>query len=331
MSQFKRILVAVKDPDARRQPGIEKALHIAAKLGASVELFNAISTPVFLELEPLTGRSMAQIKREALDLRHKRLLKWVTRARKRGIDASCAVEWDFPPHEAIVRRAVRMRADLIVAECHQGIRLKPWLLRLTDWELLRTSPVPLLLLKSPKRWKSPGVLAAVDPSHAHDKPLRLDSVIVDRAQGLARALGGTCELVHANFPTGFGLAFTDPGIDAATLAAAYERQRQSGRRRFEDFAATKRVSRTCRHLVDSDPAFAIPQVAREIGAQVVVMGAISRSGLKRVFIGNTAERILNDLPCDVLVVKPGHQPARVAAKTRGMRVVAPGPITPAPM
>jgi len=37
---------------------------------------------------------------------------------------------------------------------------------------------------------------------------------------------------------------------------------------------------------------------------VVVMGAVSRSGLKRLFIGNSAERLLDKLDCDVLVVKP---------------------------
>jgi universal stress protein E len=33
------------------------------------------------------------------------------------------------------------------------------------------------------------------------------------------------------------------------------------------------------------------------------MGAISRSGLKRIFIGNTAEHTLDSLKCDLLVVK----------------------------
>jgi universal stress protein E len=34
------------------------------------------------------------------------------------------------------------------------------------------------------------------------------------------------------------------------------------------------------------------------------MGAIARSGLRRALIGSTAERVLESLPCDVLVVKP---------------------------
>ena len=49
------------------------------------------------------------------------------------------------------------------------------------------------------------------------------------------------------------------------------------------------------------------------------MGAVSRSGLQRVVIGNTAERILGDLPCDVLVVKPARFVTRVSRTSRGVR------------
>jgi universal stress protein E len=37
---------------------------------------------------------------------------------------------------------------------------------------------------------------------------------------------------------------------------------------------------------------------------VMVMGALSRRGLKRAFIGSTAEDVLEHLPCDALIVKP---------------------------
>jgi universal stress protein E len=61
------------------------------------------------------------------------------------------------------------------------------------------------------------------------------------------------------------------------------------------------------------------------------MGAVSRSGLKRVFIGNTAERVLDALPCDVLVVKPAHFASRVERRSRGMRVVPTQPLLPMPV
>jgi len=57
------------------------------------------------------------------------------------------------------------------------------------------------------------------------------------------------------------------------------------------------------HLVCGDPAIELPRLARSIRAGLVVMGAISRSGFKRIFIGNTAEHTLDGLQCDLLVVK----------------------------
>jgi len=330
MSAIRKILVAVKNPDARRQPGVDKAIGIAKSLGASVELFHSITTPVFLELEPLTGHTVTEIRREAMELRSARLEKLAAPARKRGVKIGCNVEWDFPPHEAIVRRARKSGADLIIAECHQGRRLKPWLVHLTDWELLRLSPLPVLLLKNARPWREPTILAAVDPSHAHDKPARLDAAIVAEASRFARALHGSLELMHANFPTGFGLMLGDPAIGAATLATTFEQQKKFSRAAFDAFANKAGVPRASRQLIDSDPVFAIPHVARKVGADLVVMGAVSRSGLKRVFIGNTAERVLDDLPCDVLVVKPARSAPRVAGRVRGLRLIPTQSPAPAP-
>jgi universal stress protein E len=331
MKSIRRILIAVKNPDARRQPGVDKAVRIARKLGASVELFHAISTPVFLELEPLTGHSLAQIKRESLERRRARLERLAAQARKLGVPTTSHVAWDFPPHEAIVRRAENVHADLIIAECHEGKRLKPWLLHLTDWELLRLSSRPVLLLKNHRAWREPTILAAVDPSHAHAKPAGLDSAIVECAKSLSQTLKGNFELVHANFPAAFGLLMADPAIDGATLAAAYEQQKSASKAAFEKFAAKARIPKVRCHLVDTDPVFAVPHVAHEVGAELVVMGAVSRSGLKRIFIGNTAERVLDALPCDVLVVKPAHFGSRVVHRARGMRVVPSQPLLPLPV
>ena len=59
------------------------------------------------------------------------------------------------------------------------------------------------------------------------------------------------------------------------------------------------------HLIESPVDEALPEIAEKEGAWVIVMGAISRGGLERVFIGSTAERVLDRLPCDVWIVKPG--------------------------
>jgi universal stress protein E len=259
----------------------------------------------------------------------KPLERMAARLRRRGIRVSVAVEWDYPVYEAIVRRAERIHADLIVAECHGGRRVAPWLLRFTDWELLRLSPAPLLIVKRPRPYRRPAVLAALDPTHEFAKPTRLDGAILRTAAALAQSLGGRLHAMHA-----YPLLSTEliQGLDVALVSSSGVTDRLersaagSARAAFEREVRPLRLPRARRHVVEGAASEAIPQVARESGAAIVVMGAISRSGLKRMLIGNTAERVLDALTCDVLIVKPARFASRVRRSRRGARVM----VTPVP-
>lgn len=327
MSPIRRILFAVRNPEAARQPGILKAIRIAKSFGASLELFHALSSPVFRSVQPLTGQSIDTLRVEAVDRARNRLAKFAAMARKHEVDLQYSATWDYPPHEAIVRRAQKIRADLIVAECHRGRRAPRWLLELTDWELLRTSALPVLLLKNSRIYRRPVVLAAVDPTHAHAKPARLDADILGAATQLSCTLHGRLHVMFANHPRFGSLIMGEPAMNASAISMIYEALEQQGRETFERFMAAMDVDPSRRHLVNRPPAQAIPAVARSTGASLVVMGAVSRSALQRMFIGNTAERVLDTLPCDVLVLKPRGTMMRVGEKERGMRIVS-QPATP---
>jgi nucleotide-binding universal stress UspA family protein len=64
------------------------------------------------------------------------------------------------------------------------------------------------------------------------------------------------------------------------------------------------IPRSRCHIRMGEVADQLSAFARGSGTAVVVMGAVSRSAIKRFFIGNAAERTLDRLNCDVLVVKP---------------------------
>jgi universal stress protein E len=58
------------------------------------------------------------------------------------------------------------------------------------------------------------------------------------------------------------------------------------------------------HVEEGTTRQLIVALTEKLHADVVVMGAVSRRGLKRLFLGNTAEEVLDKLPCDLLIVKP---------------------------
>jgi hypothetical protein len=56
------------------------------------------------------------------------------------------------------------------------------------------------------------------------------------------------------------------------------------------------------------------------------MGSVARTGLKALLIGNSAERILDALDCDVLVVKPRGFRSKVPPAVRGANLVIREPL-----
>ncbi|HET9472912.1 MAG TPA: universal stress protein [Steroidobacteraceae bacterium] len=322
MTNIRRILFAVRNPEAARQPGLAKAIQVARAFDATLELFHALCDSVFIELSQFEDDKLDRLRERVEEEARLPLSRLCEAAHRHGVQAECSVQWDYPPHEAIVRRATKTGADLIIAECHKGARTRPWLIHLTDWELLRISPLPVLLLKNGSPYRRPLTLAAVDPARAHVKPRDLDSRIVATATEFSRVLRGELHVMHANYPNIAGVPGATPATRTTWSTLTYEELMAQERQAFEAFRASAGLRRTRTHLVDGNPAVAIPRFAREMGAGIVVMGALARSGLKRVLIGNTAERVLDALPCDVLVVKPEQPVTRTAQKTRDVRVIA---------
>jgi universal stress protein E len=320
MRTVRRILVAIKDPSARSLPAVDKAVQLARAFGARLELFHGIADHVYTNFE-LEDSNLEKLKQSRLVQCRARLEAIAERARQKKVPVHTSVEWDYPPHEAIVRQAARVDADLIVAECHAGRRIAPLLLHLTDWELLRCSPVPVLLVKNKRPYRNPVLLAAVDPAHANAKPSHLDDEILRAAVSVRRALRGSLHAVHAFVPLPLD-AKPSEILDEKAVDRLVERARVAASKLLDKALRDVRLPRNHRHLMSRHPVNAVPELARKLHSDIVVMGAISRSGLKRFFIGNTAERVVDDLTCDVLVVKPREFVSRVNGASRGVRVVA---------
>jgi universal stress protein E len=316
----RRILFAIRSPEAARQPGLAKAIQAARALGARLELFQANCDPVFIELARSEANAVDALRERVEGEVRIPLVRLCEAVRRHGVACDHSVAWDYPPAEAVVRRAQAIDARLVIADWHRGGRTQPWLIHLTDWELLRLSPVPVLLLRDAKPWRRPRVLAAVDPAHARAKPAKLDARIVAAATRFSQGLRGSLHLLHANHPSIVGL---EPPKLTTWSTLSYPELKEQTRRAFEEFRSSAGIPRPRAHLVEGNPAVEIPRAAQQLRAGIVVMGAVSRSGLKRVFIGNTAERILDALTCDVLVVKPANFVSEVVTQPRGMRVSAP--------
>jgi universal stress protein E len=298
MARPECILVIV-DPTAQEHPCVEKAERLARVLGARIELY-VCDTKAAREARLLAPSGAASLD---LGLMLEGLAEPLRRS---GLDVCTSVEVAERLADGLIDRTRRTCADLVLKDTHHHSVLKRTLFTNTDWQLIRACPVPLLLTKNTTWQAHPTIVGAVDPGHLNDKPAALDHRILEWAALLARHLDGALHAVHAYIPLTVAATAANVGAPMANTLTPEVFAEEEKHKRAELRALTEQYGLPPEHthLELGVASEVLPRQAERLAADIVVMGAIARSGLERLFIGSTAERVLERLPCDVLVVKP---------------------------
>jgi universal stress protein A len=124
---------------------------------------------------------------------------------------------------------------------------------------------------------------------------------LDVAADLATLFGASLHLLHAQHVP--ALAMSPYG--AALPQGVWDELREGARRELEERRArvAARDLEAHAHLATGQPSGAIQQSARELGADLIVIGTRGRTGLAHVLLGSVAERTLRTATCPVLTVK----------------------------
>jgi nucleotide-binding universal stress UspA family protein len=220
------------------------------------------------------------------------------RARAEGIEATGEV-CEGPPAEGIRLTAERLGADLVVLGTHGHRGVERILLGSVAERTVRTAPCAVLTARSSgpeasSRATPERIVVASDFSEhsAH---------AVTAATGLAARFGARLHLVHA-----FGLpVVTASPYDVVLTGAILDEAREQARRSLEEAARGPSAAgvEVEIHLAHTPAPEAITELARDLAADLIVMGTHGHTGLKHTLLGSVAERTLRTSPCSVLTVK----------------------------
>lgn len=309
MNTLRQILVII-DPSTSAQPCVNKAARLARSSGAEIELFICDNSP-----ESRANRYVAAEVYEAAladrRSRHDSQLELLAKPlRQQGLKVTTDVVFDDPLHQGIVEKVRALVPDIVVKDTHYHGPIRRAFFTNTDWHLIRECPVPLLLTK-PAVWRAAvRLVAAVDPGHADDKPATLDRELLATAEQLSSYLRGDVRAVHV-FDAIPLFAVSVPGaVEASGVAWAdgqyVETLRRMHLRDFDALTAEYPAFAGHTDLLEGSPATVLPDYVADRDVDVMVLGAVSRGALQRLLVGSTAERMLDRLPCDILVVKPSR-------------------------
>jgi len=226
-------------------------------------------------------------------------------AKAAGVEGTTGVLENRPVAEAIVNEVYEREPALLVKGTQYHSSAKRAIFVDTDWYLMRSCPCPLYLAKPDAPKEKASIVAAVDPTHAHDKPATLDREIVAAALEFGKKSGGEVHLLHtyqriAGVGSEANRTFKPIRVP---LEEIDKRITKEHREKLDELAREFGIDRKQVHQLPGSTKELLPTFARTRGAGLVVMGALARWSMKRAVIGSTVERVLDHLHCDVLIVR----------------------------
>ncbi len=307
MKRVARIL-SVLDPTAQEQPALAKAARLAASSGAALELFVCDYEPALTDPRFFSSGRLEGLRKELLSSRQATLDWHATGLQKLGLTVTTTVRWDTPIHQGIVARVLETAPDLVVKDTHYHGPIRRTVLTNTDWNLIRSCPAPLLLAKAGEWRRPPRILAAVDPGHEGDAPAALDRELLNLGASLASSLAGELHIVHAFFPAELIASAATmaavPAIDGGTIVELLDQERARVSQVLAALAGEHGLATDRIQLRQGSAVEVLCDVAEALPADIVVLGAIARGRIREMLVGSTAERVLDRIASDILVVKP---------------------------
>ncbi len=226
------------------------------------------------------------------------------------------------PHEQIIRVVVEYAASMVVV-ARMNVGGSGWgRVGTTAQRVVRGSPVPVLLAAGLPRSSTARILVAVDDSN-------MTAPVLEWAAFFQSRFAAEATVIHVmSLPLFVGASAlprglrddasrsleTIPSADQNAVAEAErwltEELRHSGLRESTTPAVV------AEHL---PPAAAIIGQAHDRGIDLIVMGSRGLGAAHRFLLGSTAEDVLRNAPCPVLVVVPASRAVDVG---RGVRIAA---------
>ncbi|HET9032857.1 MAG TPA: universal stress protein [Dokdonella sp.] len=311
MNLFKNILY-VSESTVAEEASIMRAVSLAENNQADLTVIDVVPSLTAGIGMPSGGPTSRDLQSATVDERRKKLEALIEpHAKRLNIQVEVLVGRTFLE---VIRFVLRNKHDLLIKPAENPGFIER-LFGSDDMQLLRNCPCPVWLARAGEKSKYQNILAAVDFNP--DMPDAVEQDLNRQILGLAGSLAfsdfAALHVVHvwdAPSEAMVRIWANNPQVASAEYVkgvrssheSAYDGLRQQLVERVGEDASNYLSPQF--HLRRGAAATAIPETARELQADLVVMGTVARTGIAGLLIGNTAEAVLEQLQCSVLAVKP---------------------------
>jgi universal stress protein E len=302
MSIYSKILV-VADINHEEQAALARAMQLAQKSTqiSHITLFLAIYDFSYDMTSMLSSDEREAMRHGVIHQRELWLKKIAEPYMLEGVELEVKVVWHHRPYEAIIAEVFAGQHDLLIKGTRKHATLESVIFTPTDWHLLRKCPTPVLLVKHAFWPENANIIASVHVGSEQESHKTLNDKMVERVLSISERFGATPYLVSAYPLTPTTISVELPEFDPTAYSDAVKAHYYTSMKELRQ-----------KHGIDDEntiveeglPEEVIPEVAKRLNAAMVIIGTTGRTGLSAVFIGNTAENVIDKIDCDVLALKP---------------------------
>lgn len=304
MQRFKNVLFVTEGSKGEAAALLQLAEEVYAAGGKLTLIDVVLDTPYTLAAEEHAG-SLLKLQKRILREREAALKDMAAQLRRTLPKLKTAsLVRQGTDYIEIIRQVQSGQHDLVAKVSVNSSRVAGMLFGTLDMNLLRKCPCPMLILKGHKKILNTKVLAAVDLVRHEPGRTNLDLTVVDLAASVARKAGGSLDLLHASYQPFEKKLKGGADNSLKTVEALLKELRVAEKGHMQALASHCKDLAPGLHLLKGKPQDVIPRFVKSHRIHLVVMGTVGRTGVAGFFIGNTAEKILQNLTCSVLAVKP---------------------------
>ena len=305
MHRFKNILL-LYDRRPEHHLTLKRGVDLARRNQARLTVVDVIEEDSWDSGEPYASTPFRELKQLVIEERQKGLERAIEPNVQEGLDVRAKLLFGKPFLE-IIREVLRENHDLVMKTAQGEGGVKDMLFGSTAMHLMRKCPCPVWVVKQGGNERYDRIIAAVDPDPSDERRNKLNVKIMDLAISLAELERGELLVVHAWSLYGETILRGGVGrMDQAELDRLVRDAEAAHKARLNDLLQKYDLQGLTyqAHLVKGEAGKIIPELAAKKSADLIVLGTLSRSGVAGFLIGNTAEKILHQVDCSVLAVKP---------------------------
>ncbi|MDG2914567.1 universal stress protein UspE [Bisgaard Taxon 10/6] len=303
--KFNNILV-VLNPENEKQYGLARAVRLAkeqkSEQSVKITLFLAVYDLSYEMSALLSSEERNEMHQGVITQRQQEIQHYIEKYADPMIEFKTLVVWNNNEAEAIAEEFEKNQYDLVVKYTKEEESMASIFFTPVDWQLLRKCPAPMLMVRDGDWKHQRRILVAVNVSGDEDYHEQFNHYLVNLSTDLADTLErGNIHLVSAYPPTPINMAIDLPEFHTREyingIRGQYLLNMKALRQKYG-------IDEDHTHVREGFPEEVIPEVAEELGAELVVLGTVGRTGLSAALLGNTAEHVISKLKCNLLAIKP---------------------------